>query len=61
MNIKDNRERSGKIFYQNGDIEEGEYTKDNKLIKGWRWKLKKDGTHKKYKVETVVAKKEGGD
>ena len=32
-----------------------------KPIQEWVWVLKEDGTHDKYKLETVVRKKEGSD
>jgi hypothetical protein len=39
VNIKDDQYRQGKFFYNDGSIEEGEFTKDGKLINGWIWEL----------------------
>ena len=58
-NIKENREIYGKKFEENGNIEEGELSEYEKLIKGLRWKLKYDGTYDKYRVERKVSKEDG--
>ena len=40
----------GKKFYNNGNIEEGDMTKASNLINGFRWELKDDKSHDKFKV-----------
>jgi hypothetical protein len=40
----------GKYFYIDGSIEEGDMTKGWELINGFRWELKGDKTHDKFKV-----------
>jgi hypothetical protein len=50
-----------KQFEDDGSIKEAELDENQKPIKGWVWKLKEDGTHDKYKLETVVCKEEGSD
>jgi hypothetical protein len=51
----------GKKIGDDGTIEEGvieEMGEELNLIKGWRWRLKEDGSYDKYKVEKVPCKKE---
>ena len=50
-----------KKFENDGSIIEEELDENKKPIQDWMWKLKEDGTHDKYKLETVVRKKEGSD
>jgi hypothetical protein len=62
--ILNNKEKQGahlKGFEPNGDIVEGELDENNEPIKDFKWKLKEDGTHDKFKGEEVVRKKEGSD
>jgi len=60
VNIKDNGETYIKEFKEDGNIEEGELSKDDgKLIKGLRWKLKYNGTDDKYRVKREVSKEDG--
>ncbi len=59
-NIKDNGEIYIKKFEENGNIDEGDFNKDDeKLIKGLRWKLKYNGTYDKYRVKREVSKEDG--
>ena len=48
----------GKKRNDDGTIEEGDMDEESNLIKGWRWRLKEDGSYDKYKVEKVPCKKE---
>jgi hypothetical protein len=40
----------GKWFYSDGSIYEGDMAKDGGLINGFRWELKDDKSHDKFKV-----------
>ena len=40
----------GKYFNIDGSIEEGDMDRDGTMIKGFRWELKDDETHDKFKV-----------
>ena len=44
----------GKCFNNNGSIEEGEMSKSWVLINGFRWELKDDKSHDKFKVTDKV-------
>ncbi len=60
VNPKENGQNYIKRFETNGDIEEGEVTElDGSLIKGIRWKLKKNGTYDRFKVKREVSKEDG--
>jgi hypothetical protein len=48
----------GKKMVDDQTIEEGEFDENKDIIKGYRWKLKEDGTYDKYKFEKVARKKE---
>ena len=61
MNYKGKQVIHVKHFEDDGSIIEAEVDENQKPIQDWMWKLKEDGTHDKYKLETVVRKKEGSD
>ena len=44
----------GKHFWDDGTIEEGDMEKDGTLINGFRWVLKDDNSHEKFKVTDKV-------
>jgi hypothetical protein len=44
----------GKYFYNDGSIEEGEMSKAWVLINGFRWELKDDKSHDKFKVTDKI-------